>query len=85
MKYTREKTAGADEKSAFHDIMVAKKINYVSTTNKKAYALNAVITSHIPIWMVIIFCPGQKEEKRNMIISKCFVFPVIEAIYDNQN
>lgn len=23
--------------------------------------------------------------KRNMIISKCFVFPVIEAIYDNQN
>lgn len=28
---------------------------------------------------------SDQEEKRNMIISKCFVFPVIEAIYDNQN
>lgn len=52
---------------------------------KKAYALNVAITSRIPIWMAIIFCPGQKEEKRNMIISKCSVFPAIEAIYDKQS
>lgn len=46
---------------------------------------NVAITSRIPIWMAIIFCPGQKEEKRNMIISKCSVFPAIEAIYDKQS
>lgn len=64
--------------------VLREKENYVSTTNKAAYALNAVITSRILIWMVTIFFPGQKEEKRNMITSKCFVFHVIEVICDNQ-
>lgn len=56
------------------------------TTEKKesSDALNVAIAARIPKWMATIFFPGQMEEKRNMIISKYFVFPVIEAICDNQ-
>lgn len=30
------------------------------------HALNVAITSRIPIWMVIIFCPGQKASPRSL-------------------